>query len=157
MNALARMNRRIFGRFGMATFLSLIGSAGSHAADERPQHRIVLQVSVNDPALMNLALGNIENIVRHYESTGETVAIDLTAFGPGYIMMRADTSPVKERMAAMSQRYPFLRFSGCQNSRRAMAKAEGQEIPQIPEVMDVSAGVVHISELQEQGWSYLRP
>ncbi|WP_020175376.1 hypothetical protein [Methyloferula stellata] len=151
------MDRRIFGRFGAAAFLALAGSARARAADDRRQHRIVVQVSVNDPALMNLALGNIENIARHYESTGESVLIDLTAFGPGYVMMRADTSPVKSRIADISQRYSFVRFSACQNARRAMAAAEGKEILQIAEATDVQAGVIHIAELQEQGWSYLRP
>lgn len=151
------MDRRIFGRFGVATLLALTGSARPQAADDRRQHRIVLQVSVNDPALMNLALGNIENIARHYEGTGESVLMDLTAFGPGYAMMRADTSPVKSRIADISQRYAFVRFSACQNARRAMAAAEGKEILQIAEAIDVPTGVVHVAELQEQGWSYLRP
>jgi intracellular sulfur oxidation DsrE/DsrF family protein len=151
------MDRRIFGRIGVATLLTLAGSARAHAAGDQRQHRIVLQVSTNDPALMNLALGNIENIAAHYEGTGERVSIDLTAFGPGYVMMRADTSPVKSRIKEISQRYPFVRFSACQNSRRAMAKSEGKDIPEVAEAIDVPAGVVHIAELQEQGWSYLRP
>ena len=50
-------------------------------------------------------------------------------------------------------------FSACQMSRKAIAKAEGkavQDIPQVPEATDVPAGIVRLSELQEQGWSYIR-
>ncbi len=154
------MDRRIFGRNSLTALFELIGASSSRADTTQRQHKIVLQVSVNDPALMNMALSNIENISKHYEATGETVTMDLTAFGPGYVMMRADTSPVKVRIIAIKQRYPFVNFSACQNSRRGFAAAEGktiEEIPQLPEAGDVPAGVVHIAELQEQGWSYLRP
>jgi hypothetical protein len=137
-----------------------LGSSVARAEEKAPLHRISLQISSSDPAVMNLALTNIVNIARHYEGTGESVAIDLTAFGPGYTLVRADTSPVRERIAQIKARYPFVRLSACQNARRAVAEAEGKavgDIPQIPEAQDVPAGVVHLSELQEQGWSYLRP
>lgn len=151
------MDRRLLLLAGVAIAAVFAGPA---RAGDAPRHRIALQVSAGDPALMNLALTNIVNIAKHYEQTGEGVAIDLTAFGPGYAMVRADVSPVKARIAEIRTRYPFVRFSACQNARAAMAAAEGkrpEEIPQIPEAVDVPAGVVHLSELQEQGWSYLRP
>ncbi|GJE55617.1 MULTISPECIES: DsrE family protein [Methylobacterium] len=155
------MDRRSLLRAGGAAGLLLALTASALRAEEaKPLHRIALQVSSADPALMNLALTNIVNIAKHYAGTGDSVAIDLTAFGPGYAMVRADTSPVRARIAEIRQRYPFVRFSACQNARRAMAEAEGKTpdaIPQIAEADDVPAGVVHLSELQEQGWSYLRP
>ena len=41
-----------------------------------------------------------------------------------------------------------------------MAQAEGrsaEQIPELPGVTDVPAGVVRLVTLQEQGWSYIRP
>jgi len=38
-----------------------------------------------------------------------------------------------------------------------MVKAESKEIPLIPQAQVVKSGVVRILELQEQGWSYVRP
>jgi intracellular sulfur oxidation DsrE/DsrF family protein len=38
-----------------------------------------------------------------------------------------------------------------------MAKREGKEIPLIKEAKSVPSGVIRLIELQEQGWSYLRP
>jgi hypothetical protein len=38
-----------------------------------------------------------------------------------------------------------------------MEKAEGHAIPMMPEATIVPAGIVHLSELQEQGWSYVKP
>ena len=38
-----------------------------------------------------------------------------------------------------------------------MEKAEGHAIPIVPEAKVVIAGVVRLTELQEQGWTYIRP
>jgi intracellular sulfur oxidation DsrE/DsrF family protein len=38
-----------------------------------------------------------------------------------------------------------------------MHKAENKEIPLIPEAKVVKSGVVRFMQLQETGWTYLRP
>jgi uncharacterized protein len=38
-----------------------------------------------------------------------------------------------------------------------MEKKEGQPISLVSEAVLVPAGVVHVMELQEKGWSYVRP
>jgi len=38
-----------------------------------------------------------------------------------------------------------------------MSKAEGKEIPLISEAKIVTSGVVRVMELQEQGWTYVKP
>jgi len=38
-----------------------------------------------------------------------------------------------------------------------MSKVEGKEIPLISEAKVVKSGVVRVMELQEQGWSYVKP
>jgi len=151
------MNRRLF---AAASLLAApLAARRAHAAPA-PGHRVALQVSLADPALMNLALSNVSNIAEAYAAQGETVAIELVAYGPGYAMLRADTSPVASRVADIRARLPFVVFSACQNARRGMAHAEGktpEQIPELPGVTDVSAGVVRLVTLQEQGWSYIRP
>jgi len=67
----------------------------SAAANQRQPHRLVVQVDVNDPAVMNLALNNVNNVVQHYGALGQTVEIEVVAYGPGLHMLREDTSPVK--------------------------------------------------------------
>lgn len=120
-------------------------------------HRLVVQVNVNDPALMNLALNNVANVVQHYEEADGQVDIEVIAFGPGLHMLRDDTSPVKNRIKAMSETMTRLKFSACGNTRENMTKAEAKEIPLVAQANVVKAGAVRIMELQEQGWSYLRP
>ena len=118
-------------------------------------HHVVIQVSQDDPAVMNLALNNADNMKKFYESKGEAVAIEFVAFGGGLKMMRSDTSPVKERLAEMSRQ--GVTFSGCGNTLANQSRQEGKSLSLLPETHLVPTGVVRISELQEQGWTYLRP
>jgi hypothetical protein len=72
-------------------------------------------------------------------------------------MLRDDTSPVKARIKSMSETMPQLAFSACGNTRENMMRVEAKDIPLIPQARVVKAGAVRLMELQEQGWSYLRP
>ena len=129
----------------------------SSAADQKQPHRLSVQVDVNDPAVMNLALNNVSNAAQHYSELGQKVEIELVAFGPGLHMLRDDTSPVKERIKSMSEAMPNLTFAACGNTRENMTRAEAKDIPIISQAKVVKAGVVRLMELQERGWSYLRP
>lgn len=120
-------------------------------------HRLILQVNTNDPAMMNLALNNATNVEQYYKSVGEKVEIEIVTFGPGLNMLRDDTSPVKDRIKAIAEKMPSISFKACGNTRENMYKAENKEIPIIPQATVVKSGVVRVMELQEQGWSYLRP
>jgi len=129
----------------------------STAANQKQPHRVAVQVDVNDPAVMNLALNNVSNVAQHYHEIGEKVEIEVVAFGPGLHMLRDDTSPVKARIRSMSETIPHLAFSACGNTRENMTRAEAKDIPLISQAKVVKAGVVRLMELQERGWSYLRP
>jgi intracellular sulfur oxidation DsrE/DsrF family protein len=127
------------------------------AANRTQPHRLSVQVDVNDPATMNLALNNVSNTAQHYSDIGQKVEIEVVAFGPGLHMLRDDTSPVKARIKSMSETMPELTFSACGNTRENMAKVEAKDIPLISQAKVTKSGVVRLMELQERGWSYLRP
>jgi uncharacterized protein len=135
-------------------------SAAMPATPAMPKpHRVLIQVDQNDPAMMNLALNNATNIIDYYRSKNEEVDIDLVTYGPGLNMLRADTSPVKDRVKSLKD-YAFpskIQFSACGNTKEGMEKKEGHPVSLVPESVIVPAGVVHLMELQEKGWSYIRP
>jgi uncharacterized protein len=141
----------------LATLLSL-AFATSAAAETKP-HRVAIQVDQNDPQVMNMALNNATNVIKYYRDKNEDVDIEIVAFGPGLHMLRADTSPVQDRVRRLKDEvFPgTVRFSACNNTRQGMETAEGHTIPLVPEATLVPAGVVRLMELQEQGWSYVRP
>src|SRR5258705_11743246 len=130
--------------------------AKGHAVDKK-LHHLVLQVNTNDPATMNLALNNATNVAQYYKDLGEKVAIEIVTFGPGLHMLRDDTSPVKARIETLALSTPEISFKACGNTQQNMHKVENKEIPIIPEATVVKSGVVRVMELQEQGWTYVRP
>ena len=127
------------------------------AADKKQQHRVVLQVNTNEPATMNLALNNATNVAQYYKDRGEKVTIEIVTFGPGLNMLRSDTSPVKARIETLALSTPEISFKACGNTQQNMQKAENKDIPIIPQAQVVSSGVVRVMELQEQGWTYVKP
>jgi uncharacterized protein len=127
------------------------------AAAEKKLHQLVLQVNTNEPAMMNLALNNATNVAQYYKDLGEKVAIEVVTFGPGLHMLRDDTSPVKARIKAIRESTPAISFKACGNTQENMHKVENKEIPLIPEASVVKSGVVRVMELQEKGWTYVKP
>jgi intracellular sulfur oxidation DsrE/DsrF family protein len=144
------------------TSLSLI-SAGLAANTKAPRpakaHRLLIQVDQNDPAVMNLALNNATNVIEYYRGKGEDVSVDVVAYGPGLHMLRADTSPVQDRIKNLKEiAFPSkIQFSACNNTKEGMEKKEGHPINVVSEAVIVPSGVVRLMELQEKGWSYVRP
>ena len=125
------------------------------AALVQPPHHAVIQVTQNDPAVMNMALNNAENLTKYYRDKGEQIEIELVAYGPGLHMLRSDTSPVKGRLAVLAM--DNMTFSACGNTLNAQAKQEGKELTLVPEARIVPTGIGRIIELQEQHWTYVRP
>jgi hypothetical protein len=134
-----------------------IAQTSKQPAAAKTSHRLVLQVNTNDPAMMNLALNNAANVVQYYKDKGEKISIEVVTFGPGLHMLRDDTSPVKARIETIALSTPEISFKACGNTQENMHKAENKDIPIIPQAKVVKSGVVHVMQLQEQGWTYVRP
>jgi hypothetical protein len=145
-------------RLATMALLSMALASAAQAADGK-LHRIAIQVDQNDPQIMNLALNNANAVIEYYRAKNEDVDLDIVAFGPGLHMLRADTSPVQDRIKHLRDMVlpGRLQLSACNNTRQGMEKAEGHAISILPDATIVPSGVVHLMELQEQGWSYVRP
>ena len=154
MRKLARM-------FAVAAALTagMIFAAPGHAAENVKTHKIAFQVDQNDPAVMNLVLNNVANVLQYYHSKGEQAQVEVVAYGPGLNMLREDKSPVKGRLTQIVKvAFPSkVTFSACHNTMKAMEKKEGHAIKIVPEARVVPAGVVRLTQLQEEGWSYIKP
>jgi intracellular sulfur oxidation DsrE/DsrF family protein len=151
------MDRRSIFAALAAAFAAAPALAEPAAAVGEKKHRLAIHVDQGDLAQMNLALGNASNVFEHYKSRGEEVEIEIVAYSQGLHMLREDTSPVKERIKALREKMPNVVFSACDNTRRRMEKDEGRKITFVAQTTVVPSGVVRLMELQEQGWSYVRP
>jgi hypothetical protein len=141
-----------------ALVMTMVFTLPGSAAEGAKGHRVAIQVDQNDADVMNLALANAKNVLEHYQARGENVSVEIVAYGPGLHMLRADTSQVKNRIKELVGQYSArIKFSACNNTKQAMEKREGKALTIIPEASIVPSGVVELMELQEQGWSYVRP
>ena len=133
----------------------LLVSASVLASDS--MHKIVMHVDDNDPARMNLVLNNASNINKYYQDKAEEVMIEIVAYGPGLHMLRADTSPVKDRIKSFGQNFENISFRACSNTLRKMSKKAGKDVPLVSQAKMVDSGAIHLIQRQEEGWSYIRP
>ena len=146
-------------RFLSIILLSIAFASTGFAADDKKSHRLAIHVDQNDPQVMNLALNNATNVLEYYRAKNEDVEVDIVTYGPDLHMLRADTSPVQDRIKRLKElAFPNkIEFSACNNTKQGMEKTEGKEITILSEALLVPSGVVRLMELQEQGWSYIRP
>jgi intracellular sulfur oxidation DsrE/DsrF family protein len=148
---------RMAGVVAMAMVAWLSVTAAWAAEDGAKVHRLALQISDKDPQKMNTVLNVAANVSRYYSDLGQEVEVEVVAFNLGLHMLRADTSPIKERMQNYAKSMPNVKFMACANTLAAMTRKEGSEPPLFEFAKMVPAGVVRLMELDEQGWTIIRP
>lgn len=137
----------------LALALLPLAIAGAHAAE----HKLALQISDSDPAKMSAVLNVAANVSKFYSEKGDEVEIQIVAFNAGLTMLRADKSPVLDRLKSFKQSMPNVSFMACVNTLDTLTKIEGKEPPLVENANRVTAGVVTLIELHEKGWTLVRP
>lgn len=120
-------------------------------------HKLALQISDSGTDKMNAVLNIAANVSRYYAGKGEEVEIEIVAFNAGMQMLRADTSPVKDRISGFRKSMTNVSFTACKNTMDTMEKIEGKPVPLLPDIDIVEAGVTRLIELSENGWTIVRP
>jgi hypothetical protein len=119
----------------------------AQAAEKK--HRLVIQVTDNDPARWNMILNNTRNA--QDDVGAQNIEIEIVAYGPGLHMLMKD-SPAASRIADAVNN--GVKFVACQNTMRGMKLTPDQ---MLPTAGYVPAGVTELMKKQEEGWTYLRP
>ncbi len=146
---------RLIATLAVALMAALMAAQGALA--EGKVHHVAIHVDQSDPKVQNIALNNAINVTKYYEAQGDTVVIEMVAYGPGLTMLIPGKSPVEDRIKTMSLQFENLSFSACGNTHRKMSAKAGKDIPIMDEASMVPSGVVRLIELQEQGYAYIRP
>ena len=124
-------------------------TAARPAAISGARHKVIFQVSDNDPRKWNLALNNVKNV---QEDLGKSnVEIELVAYGPGLPMLKLDSEVASRVRDALAQGVKIL---ACENT---MTNTKTTRADMLPNIGYVKAGVVELMEKQQQGWAYIRP
>lgn len=115
-------------------------------------HKVVIQVSTDDPRTQKIALNNAVNLQKLYGL--DNVEIEIVAYGPGLDLL---TSKSKQNKRVESLALQDITFSACGNTIAKKEKKSAAKVVLLDGVDRVQAGVARIIELQEQGYSYIRP
>jgi intracellular sulfur oxidation DsrE/DsrF family protein len=138
--------RRTFVVAGAAALAAVALPAA--AQTQAAKNRALFQVTDNDPARWNMILNNMANLREGVGSEG--AEIELVAYGPGILMLKAD-SPVRQRIAEALK--SGVRINACQNTMQGMKLVPAD---MLPEIGYVPSGVVEVMKKQQQGWAYIR-
>jgi uncharacterized protein len=115
-------------------------------------HKIVIQVSTDDPRTQKIALNNAVNLQKHYGM--DNIEIEIVAYGPGLGLL---TSKSQQGKRVSSLAIQDITFSACGNTMKKVAKKTGKMPKLLEGVEQVSSGIARVMELQEQGFAYVRP
>lgn len=137
---------------GLIVALLFVLAPMVQAADFEAKHKLVIQVSTDDARTQTIALNNAVNVQKEFGM--DNVAIEIVAYGPGLGLMTKKNKQAK-RVQSLAQQN--ITFSACGNTMKKVEKKTGKK-PQLTEgVKVVKAGVIRIMELQNTGYSYIRP
>ena len=123
--------------------------AARPAAVAGAKHKVIFQVSDNDPRKWNLALNNVKNV---QDDLGkDNVEVELVAYGPGLPMLKLESEVANRISDALAQGVKVL---ACENT---MTNTKITRADMLPNISYVKAGVTTLMARQREGWAYIRP
>jgi intracellular sulfur oxidation DsrE/DsrF family protein len=143
-------------RWVLALWMLCLGTAASAEIPEaKPfaEKKVVLQISDADASKQTLVLNVASNLVKHYGP--DRVDVEIVAFGPGLRLLFAENSNAG-RIEGLSNN-EGVRFSACENTTRKVTKVLGHAPAFNPKAQHVSAGVVRILDLVNEGYTLIKP
>ena len=161
MKHLLTYRRSIVRAFGCAVIAALAAAMPWSAAraeqaplPDKPfaEHRIVLQLSDNDPKKQGLVISVAYNLLKFYDP--DKVAIEVVTFGPGIDLLRPENTNRKLVESLVAQ---GVRFDVCLNTVDTIEREGGQRPEFIPVATPVQVGVGQILSLTENGYTLVRP
>ncbi len=115
------------------------------------EHKLVLQLSDNDPKKQGLVISVANNLLKAYDP--DKIAIEIVAFGPGIDLLRPE-NPDRKRVESLVAQ--GVRFDICLNTVDTLER-EGQHVEINPKAVKVQVGVGRILQLTEKGYTLVRP
>ena len=116
------------------------------------EHKIVLQLSDNDPRKQGLVISVANNLMKFYDP--DKVAIEIVAFGPGIDLLRPENPNRKAVESLVAQ---GTRVDICLNTVDTLEREAGKRPEFIAAATPVQVGVAQILFLTENGYTLVRP
>ena len=124
----------------------LLGSA-MYAQQTERQHRIIMQLTSGD----TLVHKNLMKQFKNMKEAAPTIQIEVVCHGPGMDLLMSDRSIVQAKVKEFAAQ--GIVFLACDNTIRERNLDPAKVLS---EAGHVKAGIIHIVERQEDGWSYIK-
>lgn len=143
----------------MTAALAIAASMPSVRAQQVPlqdkpfaEHKIVLQLSDNDPKKQGLVISVANNLMKFYDP--DKVAVEIVAFGPGIELLYPE-NPNRNRIESLVAQ--GARVDICLNTVDTLERDTGKRPEFIAAATPVQVGVAQILFLTENGYTLVRP
>jgi intracellular sulfur oxidation DsrE/DsrF family protein len=138
----------------LTTALASVGRTQQAPLQDKPfaEHKIVLQLSDNDPHKQALVISVANNLLKFYDP--DKVAVEVVAFGPGIDLLRSENPGRKQVESLIAQ---GVRFDVCLNTVDTIERETGRRPDIMPGATPVQVGVGQILFLTENGYTLVRP
>jgi intracellular sulfur oxidation DsrE/DsrF family protein len=149
------VSRSLFVGFAVSLLLGASGAGASHLKEHPRKHRVVYHLSEPGVDKAKAVLGNIVNHVNGVGGWDNIEALELVVHGPALkTFVKADMDPAVRGLLDRLQTQG-LALGACGNTMKGM----NVTLEQLPEGTKhlPQGGVVRVMELQEAGYSYIRP
>jgi intracellular sulfur oxidation DsrE/DsrF family protein len=130
--------------------VSAVGFSGT-AVPSQESHRVVMHLNSGDEKVQRGALNNIRHL---YQEVGrERLRVELVVHGAGLTLLTKKASVLAPELAQLKTAYE-VEFTACSNTMKAQGLTQADLIDQVDRM---APAMVRLMELQEQGWSYIKP
>jgi intracellular sulfur oxidation DsrE/DsrF family protein len=116
------------------------------------EHKVVLQLSDNDPKKQGLVISVANNLMKFYDP--DKVAVEIVAFGPGIELLNPE-NPNRSRIESLVAQ--GARVDICLNTVDTLERDTGKRPDYIAAATPVQVGVAQILFLTENGYTLVRP
>jgi intracellular sulfur oxidation DsrE/DsrF family protein len=151
-------SRRRFGR-ALGAVAAWAMATVAFAAEPAPlpdkpfaEHRLVLQLSDNDPKKEGLIISIANNLLKAYDP--DRIAIEVVTFGPGIDLLRPENANRTRIESLIAQ---GVKFDVCLNTVDTIERETGKRPEFIAKAIPVQVGVGQILSLTENGFTLVRP
>lgn len=145
------MNRLLLTLLVVVLGVSTMGCSGTAAVLSQESHRVVMHLNSGDEKVQRGVLNNIRHL---YQEVGrEHARVELVAHGAGLTLLMKNNSVLATEVAQLKTAYA-VEFTACSNTMKAQGLTRTDLIDQVDRTVPA---IVRLVELQEQGWSYIKP
>lgn len=128
----------------------------SSAQFEKQLSKMLIHLSDGKEEHLASALNKIEALLLSYETAQVSAKVEVIVNADGIKLLRADTSPFKERVHDLQDRFSNLRFLVCGQTLERLRRETGREVQLLPGVVRASSALDHVLARLREGWGYIR-